>query len=90
MRLVYTWKDCGRVTQTLRFDKGTCCQIADSEGETRSLRGNAFPAGLGGLLLRIDKILCVRAFEIFNLATSYKMPDTGGDFVDHVVIVRYQ
>jgi hypothetical protein len=64
--------------------------MADSEGETRLLRGNAFPAGLGGLLLRVNKILGVRAFEIFNLATRYKMPDTGGDLVDHVVIVRYE
>jgi|SRR5580704_2144641 hypothetical protein len=54
------------------------------------LGGKAFPAQLGGFLLRVDEILRVRALEIFNLATSHKVPDTGSDLVDDVVVVCYE
>ena len=49
-----------------------------------------FLRGLRGLFLCVDEILRVWAFEVLDFGTSHKMPDTGGDLVDYVVIVGYE
>jgi len=47
-----------------------------------------FVACLGSFFFCVGEILGVGAFEVFD-AAALEVPDARGDFVDHVVVVRY-